>query len=195
MYSKVEVTSNAITYKAYYKATGSENPFRVIDNFTITKSEDEITQPTGGGKEPTSVTFLYDSFKQEEGKYIARFNWVTPVTTKTTELYYAKKSDFESNGGKFTNVVVGTNNTVDLSDALANANYNGAGTEYSVEPIQSHKAETAVLEPGTEYVYSVGDGAMNVTSVESPASFKTPASNLDTFNFNWVTDVHASNRL
>ena len=104
-----------LTYKAYYKATGSENPFRVIDNFTITKSEDEITQPTGGGKEPTSVTFLYDSFKQEEGKYIARFNWVTPVTTKTTQLYYAKKSDFESNGGKFTNVVVGTNNTVDLS--------------------------------------------------------------------------------
>ena len=44
----------------------------------------------------------------------------------------------------------------------------------SVEPIQSHKAETAVLEPGTEYVYSVGDGAKNVTSVESPASFKTP---------------------
>ena len=118
VYSKVEVTSNAITYKAFYKATGSENPFRVIDNFTITKSEDEITQPTGGGHEPTSVTFLYDSFNQEEGKYIARFNWVTPVTTKTSELFYAKKSDFESNGGKFTNVVVGTNNTVDLSDAL-----------------------------------------------------------------------------
>ena len=68
--------------------------------------------------EPTSVTFLYDSFNQEEGKYIARFNWVTPVTTKTSELFYAKKSDFESNGGKFTNVVVGTNNTVDLSDGL-----------------------------------------------------------------------------
>ncbi|MFJ5714062.1 metallophosphoesterase [Neobacillus sp. NPDC093127] len=192
VYSKVEVTSNAITYNAYYKATGSENPFRVIDNFTITKSEDKITQPKGGGTEPTSVTFLYDSFNQESGKYLARFNWVTPVTTKTTQLYYAKKSDFESNGGKFTNVVVGTNNTVDLSSALANANYKGAGTEYSVAPIQSHKAETATLEPSTEYVYSVGDGSMNVTSVESPASFKTPASNLDTFNFNWVTDVHAA---
>ena len=36
---------------------------------------------------------------------------------------------------------------------------------------------------------------MNVTDVESPASFKTPASDLDTFNFNWVTDVHASHRL
>ena len=192
VYSKVEVTSNAITYKAYYKATGSENPFRVIDTFSITKQEDKMTQPIGGGIEPTSVTFLYDSFKQEEGKYIARFNWVTPVATKITQLYYAKKSDFESNGGKFTNFVKGTNNTVDLSSAIANANYTGAGTEYSVEPVQSHKAETAVLEPGTEYVYSVGDGAMNVTSVESPASFKTPASNLDTFNFNWVTDVHAS---
>ncbi|MFJ7729137.1 metallophosphoesterase [Neobacillus sp. NPDC097160] len=192
VYSKVEVTSNAITYKAFYKATGSENPFRVIDNFTITKSEEKITQPTGGGTEPTSVTFLYDSFKQEEGKYIARFNWVTPVATKTTQLYYAKKSDFESNGGKFTNFVGGTNNTVDLSNAISNANYNGAGTAYSVAPVQSHKAETAVLEPGTEYVYSVGDGGMNVTNVESPASFKTPDSNLDTFNFNWVTDVHAA---
>ena len=58
--------------------------------------------------------------------------------------------------------------------------------------VQSHKAETAVLEPDTEYVYSVGDGAMNVTDVKSPASFKTPASDIDTFNFNWVTDVHAS---
>ena len=109
---------------------------------------------------------MYDSFNQEEGKYIARFNWVTPTTTKTTQLYYAKKSDFESNGGKFTNVVVGTNNTVDLSSALENANYTGAGTDYSIEPVQSHKAETAVLEPDTEYVYSVGDGATNVTDVE-----------------------------
>lgn len=192
VYSKVEVTSNAIVYKTYYKATGAENPFRVIDEFTITKSGNKITQPTGGGQAPTSVTFLFDSFKQESGKYIARFNWATPVTTKTTQLYYAKKSDFESNGGKFTNVAVGTNNTVDLSSALSKANYNGAGTAYSAAPIQSHKAETAVLEPGTEYVYSVGDGATNVTSVASPASFKTPASNLDTFNFVWVTDVHAA---
>ena len=60
-------------------------------------------------------------------------------------------------------LLVGTNNTVDLSSALENANYTGAGTDYSIEPVQSHKAETAVLEPDTEYVYSVGDGAMNVT--------------------------------
>ena len=100
VYSKVDVTSNAITYTAYYKATGSEGPFQVIDTFTITKSGDELNQPIGGGNEPTSVTFLYDSFNQEKGKYIARFNWVTPTTTKTTQLYYAKKSDFESNGGK-----------------------------------------------------------------------------------------------
>ena len=192
VYSRVEVTSNAIVYKTYYKATGAENPFRVIDTFTIAKSGDQLAQPTGGGIAPTSVTFLLDSFKQEAGKYIARFNWATPVTTKTTQLYYAKKSDFDRNGGKFTDVVVGTNNTVDLSSAISNANYNGAGTAYSIAPIQSHKAETAVLEPGTEYVYSVGDGAKDVTSVESPASFTTPASNLDTFNFVWVTDVHAA---
>ncbi|WP_230503491.1 metallophosphoesterase [Sutcliffiella rhizosphaerae] len=192
VYSKVNVTSNAITYTAYYKATGAEGPFQVIDTFTFTKSGDELSQPIGGGKEPTSVTFLYDSFNQEEGKYIARFNWVTPPTTKTTQLYYAKKTDFESNGGMFTNMVVGTNNTVDLSSALENANYTGAGTDYSVEPVQSHKVETTVLEPDTEYVYSVGDGAMNVTDVKSPASFTTPESDVDTFNFNWVTDVHAS---
>lgn len=192
VYSRVEVTSNAIVYKTYYKATGSENPFRVIDSFTITKSGDQIAQPTGGGQAPSSVTFLFDSFHQESGKYIARFNWVTPTTTKTTQLYYAKKADFASNGGKFTNVVVGTNHTVDLSTALSNANYSGAGTGYSVDPVQSHKAETAVLEPGTEYVYSVGDGAANVTSIATPAQFTTPVGNLDTFNFVWVSDVHAS---
>ncbi|MFC4306699.1 S-layer homology domain-containing protein [Cohnella boryungensis] len=192
VYSKVEVTSNSIIYKTYYKATGSENPFRVIDTFTISKSGDEITQPIGGGTAPTSVTFLFDSFKQESGKYIARFNWVTPTATTATQLYYAKKSDFESNGGKFTNVVVGTNSAVDLSGAISQANYNSAGTAYSVAAVQSHKAETAVLEPGTEYVYSVGDGAANVTNVGSPAGFTTPASNLDTFDFIWVTDVHAA---
>ncbi|WP_171683458.1 S-layer homology domain-containing protein [Paenibacillus planticolens] len=194
VYSRAEVTSNSIIYRTYYKATGSENPFRVIDEFTILKSGDEIAQPTGGGTAPTSVTFMFDSFneetrKPEKDKFIARFNWVTPVTTKITQLYYAKKSDFESNGGKFTHIAVGSNSDVDLSNNIANANYNGAGTQYSIAPIQSHKAETAVLEPGTEYVYSVGDGRENMTSVTSPASFKTPAANLDTFNFNWISDA------
>ncbi len=197
VYSRAEVTSNAIIYKTYYKATGSDKPFRVIDEFTITKSEDQITQPTGGGTEPTSITFMFDNYNEEtrkpdKDKYMARFNWVTPVTTKTTQLFYAKKSDFESNGGKFTNFVLGTNFTVDLRSNIANANYTGAGTQYSVDPIQSHKAETEVLEPDTEYVYSVGDGAKNVTSVTAPVSFKTPASNIDTFNFNWISDAQAN---
>jgi len=192
VYSKVEVTSNAILYRTYYTATGTGDPFRVIDEFTITKSGGGISQPIGGGKEPTSVTFMLDSFKQEAGKFIARFNWVTPIATKTTQLFYAKKSDFVSNGGKFTDFAVGTNSTVDLSRNLADANYSGAGTQYSVAPIQSHKAETVVLEPDTEYVYSVGDGAFNVTNVVSPASFKTPAIDLDTFNFNWISDAQAN---
>lgn len=189
VYGKVEVTSNALTYKAYYKATGAENQFRIIDTFTITKSGNELTQPVGGGKAPDSVTFLFDSFNQETDKYIARFNWTTPVTMKTTQLYYAKKADFDSNGGKFTNVAVGINSMVDNSEAILNANYNGAGTSYSVEPVQSHKAETVVLEPGTEYVYCVGDGGKNVSDVAAPASFKTPDDNLDAFNFVWISDA------
>ena len=192
VYSKVDVTSNAITYKTYYKALGADKPFYVIDEFNIVKSGEKITQPTGGGEAPTSVTFLYDSFKQEAGKYIARFNWVTPITTKTTQLLYAKKSDFDGNGGKFTDVVAGSNNTVDLREALENANYNGQGTAYSIAPLHSHKAETAALEPNTEYVYALGDGGRNVTDVETPNSFTTPAIDVDTFNFNWVTDVHAA---
>ncbi|NIK76332.1 putative phosphodiesterase [Paenibacillus castaneae] len=197
VYSRAEVTSNAIIYKTYYKATGSDKPFRVIDEFTITKSGNEITQPTGGGKVPASVTFMFDSFnedtrKTEKDKYIARFNWVTPVTTKSTQLFYAKKSDFDSNGGKFTDFVLGTNFTVDLRSNIENLKYTGAGTQYSVDPVQSHKAQTAVLEPGTEYVYSVGDGVQNVTSVTAPASFKTPASNINTFNFNWISDAQAN---
>ncbi|MBP1989155.1 S-layer homology domain-containing protein [Paenibacillus eucommiae] len=196
VYSRAEVTSNAIIYKTYYKATGSDKPFRVIDEFTITKSGSSITQPTGGGKEPTSVTFMFDSFneqtrKPEKDKYIARFNWVTPITTKSTQLFYAKKSEFDKNG-KFTDFVVGTNFTVDLRSNIENAKYTGAGTQYSVDPVQSHKAETAILEPGTEYVYSVGDGVQNVTSVTAPASFKTPASNINSFNFNWISDAQAN---
>ena len=171
---------------------GSDYPFQAIDSFKITKSGEDISQPEGGGEEPTSVTFLYDSFEQEDDHYIARFNWVTPITTKITELYYAKKSDFDNNDGKFTDFVVGTNNTVDLSEALERAKYKGQGTDYSIEPIQSHKAETAVLEPGTEYVYAVGDGGENVTDLENPASFTTPKRDLDTFNFTMITDMHAS---
>ncbi|GBG06942.1 hypothetical protein PAT3040_01484 [Paenibacillus agaridevorans] len=196
VYSKVEVSSNAITYKAYYKALGEDKPFYVIDEFNIVKSGEKITQPTGGDEAPTSVTYMYDNFneqtrKSEKDEYIARFNWVTPVTTTSSQLFYAKKSDFEKNG-KFTNLVLGTNFTVDLRSNVENLNYTGAGVEYSVEPVQSHKAETAVLEPDTEYVYSVGDGFQNVTSVTNPASFKTPASNLDTFNFNWISDAQAN---
>ncbi|TVY03119.1 S-layer homology domain-containing protein [Cohnella terricola] len=197
VYSRAEVTSNSIIYKTYYKATGSDKPFRVIDEFTITKSGGSITQPIGGGKEPTSVTFMFDNFneetrKPEKDKYIARFNWVTPVTTKSTQLFYAKKSDFDNNGHIFTDFVMGTNFTVDLRKNIENMKYTGAGIEYSVDPVQSHKAETAVLEPDTEYVYSVGDGAQNVTSVTAPASFTTPASNIDTFNFNWISDAQAN---
>ncbi|WP_171638177.1 S-layer homology domain-containing protein [Paenibacillus plantarum] len=197
VYSRAEVTSNSIIYKTYYKATGSANPFRVIDEFTIFKSGDEITQPIGGGTAPTSMTFMFDNFneqtrKPEKDKYIARFNWVTPVTTTTTQLFYAKKSEFDSNGHKFTDFVMGTNFTVDLRSNIENLNYTGAGTQYSVDPIQSHKAQTAVLEPDTEYVYSVGDGVKNVTSVTAPASFKTPASNINTFNFNWISDAQAN---
>lgn len=197
VYSRAEVTSNSIIYKTYYKATGSDKPFRVIDEFTITKSGNEISQPTGGGKVPASVTFMFDNFNENtrktvKDKYIARFNWVTPVTTKSTQLFYAKKSDFDSNGGKFTDFVLGTNFTVDLRSNIENLKYTGAGTQYSVDPVQSHKAQTAVLEPGTEYVYSVGDGVQNVTSVTAPASFMTPASNIDTFNFNWISDAQAN---
>ena len=71
-------------------------------------------------------------------------------------------------------------------------NYNGAGTVTLLSRFKAIKRKRPYLSLNTEYVYSVGDGAMNVTNVKSPASFKTPASNLDTFNFNWVTDVHAA---
>lgn|GEM_PF-2016751 len=197
VYSRVDVSSNALTYTAYYKATGEENDFRVIDTFTIQKSGSEITQPTGGGEEPTGVTYLWDSFQQEEGVLSARFNWTTDVDTEAGILYYAKKADFDANGGLFTHMALADSEVVDLSGALSDAGYTGGTADYnSVDeadycyaPVMSHKAETVALEPDTEYVYCVGDGGMNTTSVGSPAVIKTPAAAEDTFEFLFFTDA------
>lgn len=197
VYGKVDVTSNSLTYTAYYKATGEENDFRVIDTFTIQKSGDEITQTTGGGTQPESVTYLWDNDQQDNGAYSARFNWTTGTDIQTSQLYYAKKSDFDTNGGKFTDVVLGDSSTVDLSDSLSaggytggTANYQGAdGAEYCYAPVQSHKAETGPLEPNTEYVYCVGDGGANTTSVQQPAVIKTPAADTNSFEFIYFTDA------
>ena len=209
VYAKVEVSGNAIVYTAYYKATGEENGFRVIDSFTIQKEGEEISQPSGGGEAPRSVTYLWDSSDSSGGsdvrdssdgqevRYSARFNWVTDTDITESYLFYAKKSDFESNGGKFTDVVLGDSNTVDLSEQLENLNYTGGtadyegeeGAEYCYAPVQSHKAETAVLEPDTEYVYCVGDGSANTTSVTAPQVIRTPAADTDTFDFLFFTDA------
>ena len=110
-------------------------------------------------------------------------------------LLYAKKSDFDANGGKFTYVVYGTSNTLDLSSQLTAMSYTGGtsaytGTgAYSYAPVQSHKAQTAALEPGTQYVYCVGDGVANVTGVAAPQIITTPAANVDTFDFIFFTDA------
>ncbi len=118
-------------------------------------------------------------------------------TATKLEDFYAKKSDFESNGGKFTDVVLGESSTVDLSEQLENLNYTGGtadyegeeGAEYCYAPVQSHKAETAVLEPDTEYVYCVGDGSANTTSITDPQVIRTPAADTDTFDFLFFTDA------
>ena len=197
VYAKVDVTSNSLTYTAYYKATGEENDFQVIDTFTIQKSGEEVTQPIGGGTEPDGVTYLWDSFEQENGKLSARFNWTTDVETETGILYYAKKADFDANGGLFTHVALADSEVVDLSGALSDAGYTGGTADYKsvgeadycYAPVMSHKAETIALEPDTEYVYCVGDGGMNTTSVSAPAVIKTPAADEDTFEFLFFTDA------
>ncbi len=197
VYGKVDVTSNAINYKAYYKATGESRPYQVIDSFTITKSGSEISQPAGGGETPRSITYLFDSFNQEDGKYIARFNWITNTNIRNSELYIAKKSDFDSNGGKFTHMFQGTSTLVDLSENIKAANYTGGtstyepaeGAKYSYAPVMSHKAETTVLEPGTEYVYAVGDGSRNTTELKNPPVIKTPKLDNSETKFIFFTDA------
>lgn len=197
VYGKVEVTGNSLVYTAYYKATGEENDYRVIDTFTIRKSGGAIRQPDGTGETPRSVTYLWDSFRQEKCLFSARFNWVTDTDITGTQLFYAQKSDFDSNGGQFTHMVLGTSEVVDLSEQLENlhytggtANYDGGdGADYCYAPVRSHKAETPALEPDTEYVYCVGDGYGNTTSVTEPQVIKTPARDTDTFSFLFFTDA------
>lgn len=215
VYARVDVSGNALVYTAYYKATGEDNGFKVIDTFTIRKSGDEIRQPSGSGEAPRSVTYLWDSSDSQNSsggsdarnssggqdvRYSARFNWVTDTDITESYLFYAKKSDFDANGGKFTDVVTGRSEVIDLSESLKNLGYkNGTadyegeeGAEYCYAPVQSHKAETAVLEPGTEYVYCVGDGSANTTSVTDPQVIKTPAADTDTFDFLFFTDAQQS---
>ena len=197
VYGKVEVTSNSLVYTAYYKATGEENAFRVIDTFTIQKGGEAISQPTGTGEAPRSVTYLWDSFEQEKGVFSARFNWVTDTDVTGSQLFYAKKSDFDSNGGRFTDMVLGTSEVVDLSEELESMKYTGGtanyggeeGADYCYAAVRGHKAETPALEPDTEYVYCVGDGYANTTSVTSPQVIKTPAQDTDTFSFLFFTDA------
>ena len=188
VYARVDVTSNALTYTAYYKAAGEANPFQVIDTFSILKPQSDLKMPLGGSTAPEGVTFLFDSFGQEEGKYVARFNWTTPLDQRTSELYYARKADFMANGGRFTSLASGTSEKIDFRDALTEMSYTGLDEAYSVQPVRSHKAQSLALDTDTEYVYAVGDGGANMTSLAEPCSFRTPAASGD-FGFLVFSDM------
>lgn len=188
VYNKIDVTNNSLTFTSYYQAFGAVRGFQTIDTFTITKPDDEITQPVGGGEKPDSVNFLFDSFDSDvKGQFVARFNWMTDPSITATELYYAKKADYDTNGNQFTNYALGSSELLDMKPMLEDAGYTNIGVGYGLYPRQSHKAETVTLEAGTEYVYSVGDGYRNMSD---PETFTTPSSNAsDGFSFVFFTDM------
>ena len=126
---------------------------------------------------------MWDSFEQPKGLYSARFNWVTSLAIKDTVLYYAEKSEFEKTG-KYSHRIVGTNKTVDVSN---NEIYDGTDN-ISLAPVQSHKVETHTLTADTEYVWVVGNGKHNVYT----GSFKTPAANVNDFEFIWISDAQTN---
>lgn len=167
--------------------------FSLVTNGNMTALAAEAPeQPSGTGEEPQSVTWLWDS----EGNGVrARFNWVTSTDITETVLLYAEKDEFDANGQVFTNRVEGTSSRIDLTPQLASLGYKGGtGTydgsgSYCYTPVQSHKAETYVLKADTEYVYCVGDGDENTTSVSEPRSFTTPASEMDSFDMLFFSDA------
>ena len=136
---------------------------------------------------PTSVTFLFDTTNNEA--VTARFNWVTSdMTIHNSVLNYAKKDGFN---GTFTETMIGESTPIDQRDLFET--FTGQNkNEVQLIPIISHKAVTGVLEPDTEYVYSVGDGGVNVTDTVNPPSFRTPADDVDEFSFLWITDAQGS---
>ena len=136
---------------------------------------------------PTSVTFLFDT--TNNGAVTARFNWVTSdMTIHNSVLNYAKKDGFN---GTFTETMIGESTPIDQRDLFET--FTGQNkNEVQLIPIISHKAVSGVLEPDTEYVYSVGDGGVNVTDTVNPPSFRTPAADVDEFSFLWITDAQGS---
>ena len=152
-------------------------------------------QPGATGEEPYGVTYLWESVESDGGGCRARFNWMTGTDITQSVLLYAKKSDFETNGNQFTERVEGTSDRIDLTTQLASlgykggtADYDGSGS-YCYAPVQSHKAETGVLEPGTEYVYCVGDGGENTTSFSEPRTFTAPEEDIDHFDMIFFSDA------
>ncbi|TDF98654.1 S-layer homology domain-containing protein [Paenibacillus piri] len=147
-----------------------------------------LTPPPGSiSAIPTSVTFLFDTADKEGLK--ARFNWVTSdMEINTSVLNYAKKEGFN---GTFTNTIIGEAAPIDQRDLyeMFTGQYKN---EVQLTPVISHRAASGVLEPDTEYVYSVGDGGANVIDTANPPSFKTPAANVDQFSFLWITDPQES---
>ena len=149
---------------------------------------DLVTPPLGSvSAMPTSVTFLFDT--TDNGEVKARFNWVTSdMTIHKSVLNYAKKEGFN---GTFTDTINGESAPIDQRDLYET--FTGQyKSEVQLTPIISHKAVSGVLEPDTEYVYSVGDGGVNVTDTTNPPSFRTPAEDVDEFSFLWITDSQES---
>ncbi|MCR2821702.1 metallophosphoesterase family protein [Lederbergia panacisoli] len=112
------------------------------------------------------------------------------MTIHTSVLNYAKKDGFN---GTFTETMIGESTPIDQRDLYET--FTGQyKNEVELTPIISHKAETGILEPDIEYVYSVGDGGINVTDIVNPPSFRTPAANVNEFSFLWLTDAQGSGK-
>ncbi|WP_278738749.1 phosphodiester glycosidase family protein [Paenibacillus macerans] len=103
------------------------------------------------------------------------FTWHTHPDVKETVVEIAKKSEFIDFSQPNVFKVIG-------SDYLFNT--------WDIGTVRVHKAVADNLDPGTEYVYRVGDGAGNTSS---QGTFRTAAASGDAFEFLYFADSQATN--
>ncbi|WP_328802965.1 phosphodiester glycosidase family protein [Saccharibacillus alkalitolerans] len=129
--------------------------------------------PHAGGPQPSNVNVTMG-----EDAYSSRqFNWQTSPAVSDTVVELVKRSEFA--GFDQANVV-----RITGGSSLYTTNNDGS--------LNVHKARAAGLEPDTEYMYRVGDGADHMSA---PAAFRTsPPAGGRNVKFLFIGDSQAETR-
>lgn len=112
----------------------------------------------------------------EDADTSRRFAWQTQPQTEGSVVELVKQAEFT--GFEDSNVL-----RIEGASTIYNSNNDGT--------MRVHKAEAANLEPGTAYVYRVGDGAANVSA---QGTFVTSGGDREATKFLFIGDSQADSQ-